>query len=71
MIIKLSLVLSGAPFLICHGSNAGFMLEFTDYTNGIWINPCGGFNNELGFKMRYDPGEVDDYDNEIKLKKEN
>jgi len=70
MIVKLSLVISGTRFLICRDEDAGFMMEFTPYDEGMMIAPCGGFNYELGFKMRYAREEVDDYDNEIKLIKE-
>ena len=71
MIVKLSIVKSGTPFLISRAEDAGFMMEFTTYDEGMMIAPCGGLNNELGFKMRYDHEEVDYYDNEIKLIKEN
>ena len=74
-IVKLSLArtVHSGPFLICYEEDSGYVVEFTRYDAGvedISMFPCDGFNSELGFKMKYNPGEVDDYNNEIKLKKE-
>lgn len=73
MIVTLSIADTGmGTVLEAKGESAGLLIDFLNANDngGIYIAPCLGFNDKLGFKMQYHPDERDVYDNILMLKKE-